>query len=108
MTMTAQAKASHDLYELLPASIRLTVDGAFKQATKVLAEAGLLCDMNDDAETLVAALTDYVIASNPRLRDEMGWRCLYCGTAVNRGQTCFNRECVTAHGRAQRRMGIEA
>jgi hypothetical protein len=61
--MTEQDKYYHFEYETMTAARQKQVDAAFKSLMKSLKESSLVCAKDDRAESLVAAIARYVIAS---------------------------------------------
>ena len=69
--MNRDDKQWHDTYERLPEAIRGEIDAAYKQCAKVLRSGGMdLCN-SDGAEAFVAAMTRYVVESNPAILGEL-------------------------------------
>jgi hypothetical protein len=69
--MTEATRRAHALYERLPAAIRGEVDAAYDHAVAVFKSAALDTRNDDVAETLIAALTIYVLEANPKLYGEL-------------------------------------
>lgn len=55
------------LYPRLPKREREAVDMAFNQAMNVIRQAGFKTSGDDRAETLIGAISRYLIESNPEL-----------------------------------------
>jgi hypothetical protein len=60
-------KKYHEYYEQLPHAVRLTVDYAYRAAVMEFRHEHMATHGNDVAESLVAALTYYIMESNPDL-----------------------------------------
>jgi hypothetical protein len=67
MNSAIDFRAMHALYEDAPQNIKQAIDDAYSAAIVPLKAAGLKINGLDPSEELIAALTHFVIESNPEL-----------------------------------------
>jgi hypothetical protein len=68
MSLTPSDRYWHRVYEALPHDINDAIDAGWQHAVRAIRETGdlkLLTAGDDRAETLVAAITRFVVESNP-------------------------------------------
>ena len=63
MTLSANTRKWHEVYESLEGDQKDAVDEVFQDVSEILRLNGLKTAMDDRAETLVAAITQYVVES---------------------------------------------
>lgn len=61
MTLNAQDRHWHDVFDTLPEKEQRDISEAFDEAVLTLRQGGFICRMDDRCATLIAAITRYVV-----------------------------------------------